>query len=393
MITDRVYFHTNIVSPYRLHQFRYIAKVFPNHLICLYGKVARNNESVWTDDLDRGEPFHCVKFAAQDYETAGKGSGFFSFRLLWLLICQRWGTVHVVGAGVYKLNLWMLAFSGLIGHSKLILWKDGCLKSTINDCNFSGKLRFLWKHCARAAFASGQWAMMKAENLGIRREDIVNQYFSCDEEKFERFRAEKSTVSRDVIRKEFGIPNDGFCILTIARYVDWKRIVDVANALLGIECRNPVLAKRMTWILIGNGECKDHEAVVNRLRQIKVCCVPPMAADKVLSYYCAADVFAFPSEGDVWGLVINEALSMGVPVICTEEIGSACLVEDGVNGFLIPVRSPEALAKKLMQIAQDRQLGYALSSGALASMQKWKSSMGIDALEGWMQKNCVENRG
>jgi glycosyltransferase involved in cell wall biosynthesis len=68
--------------------------------------------------------------------------------------------------------------------------------------------------------------------------------------------------------------------------------------------------------------------------------------------YRRADVLVLPSYYDVWGLVVNEAQVHGLPVIASDEVGAAAdLVDDGVNGFVVPTGSSAALARAMNEIA------------------------------------------
>jgi glycosyltransferase involved in cell wall biosynthesis len=68
--------------------------------------------------------------------------------------------------------------------------------------------------------------------------------------------------------------------------------------------------------------------------------------------YRRADVLVLPSYYDVWGLVVNEAQAHGLPVIATEEVGAAAdLIDDGVNGFVVPTGSSPALAHAMNEVA------------------------------------------
>lgn len=75
-------------------------------------------------------------------------------------------------------------------------------------------------------------------------------------------------------------------------------------------------------------------------------------------YYAIADVFVLPSItyglGEPWGLVLNEAMQFGKPVISTDAVGAAYdLIEDGVNGFMVPEKNVEALHQALSKILSD----------------------------------------
>lgn len=73
-------------------------------------------------------------------------------------------------------------------------------------------------------------------------------------------------------------------------------------------------------------------------------------------YYSIADVFVLPTLHDPWGLVINEALYYGTPVITTEAAGGKDLIKERENGLIIPPRSVRALKKSLESILQEKTL-------------------------------------
>ena len=56
-----------------------------------------------------------------------------------------------------------------------------------------------------------------------------------------------------------------------------------------------------------------------------------------------------PTREDIWGLVINEAMAYGLPVITTDRcVAGLELVEDGVNGYIVPVNDAASLAEKML---------------------------------------------
>lgn len=66
-------------------------------------------------------------------------------------------------------------------------------------------------------------------------------------------------------------------------------------------------------------------------------------------YYQAADCTAFPTREDIWGLITNESMAHGVPVVATQRCVSALeMVDDYINGFIIPVDDSTELYKKII---------------------------------------------
>jgi len=103
--------------------------------------------------------------------------------------------------------------------------------------------------------------------------------------------------------------------------------------------------------------------------------VPP---EKAVPYYSIAWVYVLPSittpyGKELWGLVINEAFNQGVPVIATDAVGAAAggLVQDGVNGFVVPERDRVALAQAMRCILDNPDLRERFSQNARQIIAAW----------------------
>jgi glycosyltransferase involved in cell wall biosynthesis len=78
----------------------------------------------------------------------------------------------------------------------------------------------------------------------------------------------------------------------------------------------------------------------------------------------AHDVFVLPSLFEGFGLVLLEAMAMGLPVITTPNTAGPDLITDGEEGFLVPIRSAEAIAEQLELLRADRARRDSMSDGA-----------------------------
>jgi glycosyltransferase involved in cell wall biosynthesis len=74
-------------------------------------------------------------------------------------------------------------------------------------------------------------------------------------------------------------------------------------------------------------------------------------------YYALADVFVFPTLGDPYGLVVDEAMACRLPIISTTTAGEiAARVEDGRNGFVVPPGDSDALRDRMQELGTDEAL-------------------------------------
>ncbi|MGB0066396.1 MAG: glycosyltransferase family 4 protein, partial [Terracidiphilus sp.] len=100
-----------------------------------------------------------------------------------------------------------------------------------------------------------------------------------------------------------------------------------------------------------------------------------LSHSQVLDIMMESDVLVLPSLGEGFGLVVAEALSCGLPAIVTPNVGARDLIQDGREGFVVPICSADAIAERLLALYRDRQLLAAMSCQAQATAARncWAS--------------------
>ena len=103
--------------------------------------------------------------------------------------------------------------------------------------------------------------------------------------------------------------------------------------------------------------------------------LPSLSHERVLLEMRQHDVLIFPSLFEGFGLAITEAMSQGTPVITTAHTAGPDIIDDGVDGFIVPIRSAEAIAEKLGLLARDRERLRAMKISARkkAQMRPWEN--------------------
>jgi len=104
----------------------------------------------------------------------------------------------------------------------------------------------------------------------------------------------------------------------------------------------------------------------------------PVPAVQLRSIYAAADLLVLPSIAtrtflEPWGLVVNEAMNRGLPVIASDAVGAAAggLVRDGRNGLVVPAGDADALAAAIARLAGDESLRTRLGAAAAVDVRAY----------------------
>ena len=87
--------------------------------------------------------------------------------------------------------------------------------------------------------------------------------------------------------------------------------------------------------------------------------------ENIEDFYSRCDAFCLPSVDEGFGMVVPEALASGLPVIVSENVGAAELVEESLNGFVVPIRDTVALQEKILFLYEDSDRLGELSANAL----------------------------
>ena len=95
--------------------------------------------------------------------------------------------------------------------------------------------------------------------------------------------------------------------------------------------------------------------------------------DELAEYYAASDVFVFPTLGDPYGLVVDEAMACSLPILSSDAAGEiGARVAHGRNGFVFKAGDPSALAARMVELAEDAELRGRMGA-ASSDMVAWQS--------------------
>lgn len=208
------------------------------------------------------------------------------------------------------------------------------IKSILLKFVFSGNV---W------GFAGGTRQKQLFSYYGMKPERIRVLPMTVDVDKF-RQKCE-ALPSEEDLKKENGF-EDKKIALYVGRFAEEKNLFTLLRA--GVYLKEH--RQDFVLCLVGKGEkreeleafCEEHSL------QDKVCFVDYMLFDQLVSYYKMAEVLVLPSKFEPWGLVVNEALACGLPVIASDRVGAVDdLIIRGENGDIFSWDDTKELADLL----------------------------------------------
>jgi glycosyltransferase involved in cell wall biosynthesis len=273
--------------------------------------------------------------------------------------------------------------------------RNQCAAIMMSDSTSWDELRKPWKEffkrrilrlCA-AGFAAGRNHVDYLAQLEMPRDQIFQGYDVVDNEYFSA-KAREIRIQKSEIRNKLGLPEKYF--LASARFVEKKNLLRLIQAyaqyrlLAGKNKNENHRLEAWSLVLLGDGPLKPEILrLISELHLENHVFLPGFKQyEELPAYFALAEVFIHASTTEQWGLVVNEAMASGLPVLVSNRCGCAAdLVSDGVNGFTF---DPFDVGKIAELMAKISAVNFPLSKFGLES-QRIISSWGPERFAAGLQ--------
>ncbi len=201
-----------------------------------------------------------------------------------------------------------------------------------------------------AGLAGGQLQREYLVTLGLPRHRVFTGYDVVDNDYFARS-ASEVRGQKEEVRKKYGLPQNYF--LASARFVPKKNLPRLMEGFAFY--RNLAGPNHWKLVLLGDGPLRPELVILRRkLELTNDVLLPGFIEHRQLpAYYALADAFVHASTTEQWGLVVNEAMATGLPVIVSNRCGCVPdLVAEGKNGFTFDPGSVKALGKLMVDMSR-----------------------------------------
>ena len=312
---EKVLIVFNHPAPYKVRLFNELSKTFDLHVIFERDSASDRNKAFYFEE----------KYDFKIHKIKGikiGAEGLLSFGVKKHLKHNKYDLVIMNG---YSHFAEMKAIKYLKKtHTPYVLYiNGGTIKS--KECFIKKNLKKRYISVAKCYFSPDEESNKYLVYYGANEKDILNYPYSTI---FEN-EIVKNEPNKKELRKELNL-NFEKVFVSSGQLIKRKNYISLVKEW-------EKFPKEYGLVLIGDGkQRKEIENLIKTENLSNVLVTGFLKHEEMFKYFKASDAFLFPSKEDIYGHVINEALSQGVPVISTNKVNSATkLIKNGVNGFVL----------------------------------------------------------
>ena len=348
---------TNIVPPYRKALFEEIGRHCDLTVIC---SAANESDREWQGWDEEGTGvFKTIVLKGLSFKTK---HGFFYLQT-GLVSALRKVCADIVINSSFSLNtLWGSLYAKMAQKPSMI-WSEATCFSERKQSFARRWFRKMLVRLNDAYIPSGIEANVFLLSLGAVEERCFTAVDAIENIR-KRLEYQEMTREADLLRKKYS----GFRILYAGMLIRPKGLDLLFKAYEKVQDE-----REISLLLMGSGVMEDdlkNEVARKNLKNVKF--LGFKNEREKWAYFLASDIFVFPTRQDVWGLVVNEAMLCGLPVICSKFAGAARnLVGDGKTGYVVDPYDTDGFAQAITKIIKDGDLREKMSKAALEKVAEY----------------------
>lgn len=324
----RVLYMTNIPVPYRVAFFNELGK-YCDLTVTFERKRAADRNNEWLSNSFQN-------FKGVFLQGYSKGAEQAFCPAIAPYLSRKKFDAFIVGG--YSTPTGMLAIE-ILRAKRIPFWmnSDGGLIKSDNKVRYAIKRHFIAS--AASWLSTGKQTTEYLVHYGADRKRVYTYPFTSVSEQ-QILERSPTLEEKNTLRKELSIKEQKM-VVSVGRYIPIKGF----DVLMRSAQKLP---QEVGVYIIGGNPGDDYLQMQQELQVRNIHFVDFMPMEQLAKYYQAADVFVLPTRGDVWGLVVNEAMANGLPVITTDRcVAGLELVRQGENGYIVPVEDANALAEAI----------------------------------------------
>ena len=180
-----------------------------------------------------------------------------------------------------------------------------------------------------------------------------------------------------IIKIPYGVDLNEFKPLDISR-IKGDKFRIICTGTLSVRKGSHILINAFNQLSLKNAELIFVGPIENNFKKIlknfknlqNIIFVPKQKQEKLIHYYNNSDIFVLCSLEEGLSMVQAQAMACGLPVICTENTGGSEIIDDGINGFIIPAQNTDILKQKIIELYNDNEKLEKFKKNAIKKSKK-----------------------
>lgn len=259
--------------------------------------------------------------------------------------------------------IWRMALSG----RKFMLSVDGLLPHDRENL-FSRSIKHFLLNCPVHVLSSGSASDEVLKSYGVPPEKISRYHFTPLTKKDLADAAEWKKLDRQALRAQLGMAEKRI-LLSVGRF-SYDRGYGKGYDLLMRAAEG--MDSSIGIYIVGDEPTEEFVRWKEEKKLDHVHFTGFKSKEELAEYYAAADAFVLMTRGDVWGLVINEAMAYGLPVITTDRCMAGLeLIDEDVNGYIVHSGDACGLSDKIRRLFSEEGKAERMGAAAQKRIQPW----------------------
>jgi glycosyltransferase involved in cell wall biosynthesis len=363
---------TEIIAPYRIPVFNALARRDGVDLHVIF--LAETDKAVrqwhiYTDDV------HFSYEVLPSWRWRAGKHNLLVNRGLWPALDAAHPQAIVCGGYNYPAS-WGALWWARRRNVRFLLWTESNQRDQRSGRAAVEWLKRYFVNSCNAFVVPGKSSFAYLRTFGVSEQVIFTAPNAVDNNFFAT-QAESAKCYPAAFREKLGLPRR--FILFVGRLIPEKGAFDLLEAYAKLESG---LRSEVGLVFAGDGVSREELAQQAKRISPGTVCFPGFAhREDLAGLYALAETLVLPTHSDTWGLVVNEAMACGLPIIVSSVAGcSADLVEEGWNGYLVPPRDSEKLSVAINSLVRQPELQRQMSARSLERIRNYSPEACADGL-------------
>jgi glycosyltransferase involved in cell wall biosynthesis len=264
-------------------------------------------------------------------------------------------------------NVMAILMARLVG-TKVLMRGDTRVQAQHKNAGLKARLKKVFFKCCNGFVTIGTLNRAYYAQHGVPPDRLFFAPFCIRNAQFSMSPDLRLQCQRE-IRSAHGLARDSLIVLFAAKLVKLKRTDELIHAFASLTEEFPTAS----LVIAGSGEEEPNLRSLARVLGVeRIRFIGFQNQTQLPALYAASDIFVLPSHLESWGLVINEALAAGLPVVVSSEVGAAPdLVEGKGTGIVYPCGDVNALSQAMRSLLTDPIRRQQMAQRAITLIQDW----------------------